>query len=36
MREQKLDEKAGLKILAKERGLSKSEAYREVQRRRNR
>jgi 16S rRNA (cytidine1402-2'-O)-methyltransferase len=36
MREHKLDEKAGLKILAKERGLSKSEAYREVQRRRNR
>ncbi|HEY5029606.1 MAG TPA: 16S rRNA (cytidine(1402)-2'-O)-methyltransferase [Candidatus Angelobacter sp.] len=36
MREQKLDEKAGLKILAKERGLSKSEVYREVQRRRNR
>ena len=36
MREQKLDEKAGLKVLAKERGLSKSEAYREVQRRRGR
>jgi 16S rRNA (cytidine1402-2'-O)-methyltransferase len=36
MREQKLDEKAGLKVLAKERGLSKSEAYRELQRRRNR
>jgi 16S rRNA (cytidine1402-2'-O)-methyltransferase len=35
MREQKLDEKAALKLLAKERGLSKSEAYREVQRRRN-
>jgi 16S rRNA (cytidine1402-2'-O)-methyltransferase len=33
MREQKLDEKAGLKVLAKERGLSKSEAYRELQRR---
>ncbi|MCU1256723.1 MAG: hypothetical protein JWM83_3022 [Candidatus Angelobacter sp.] len=32
MREQKLDEKAGLKVLAKERGLSKSEAYRELQR----
>jgi len=32
MREQHLDEKAALKILAKERGLSKSEAYREVQR----
>jgi 16S rRNA (cytidine1402-2'-O)-methyltransferase len=36
MRDQKLDEKAGLKVLAKERGLSKSEAYREVQRRRTR
>lgn len=36
MREQKLDEKAGLKILAKERGLSKSEAYRELQRLRRR
>jgi 16S rRNA (cytidine1402-2'-O)-methyltransferase len=36
MHEQKLDEKAGLKILARERGLSKSEAYREVQRRRGR
>ena len=36
MREQKLDEKAGLKVLAKERGLSKSEAYRELQRRRSR
>ena len=34
MREHRLDEKAGLKILAKERGLSKSEAYRELQRRR--
>ncbi|HLK52898.1 MAG TPA: 16S rRNA (cytidine(1402)-2'-O)-methyltransferase, partial [Candidatus Angelobacter sp.] len=33
MREQKLDEKVGLKVLAKERGLSKSEAYRELQRR---
>jgi 16S rRNA (cytidine1402-2'-O)-methyltransferase len=32
MREQKIDEKAALKILAKERGLSKSEAYRELQR----
>jgi 16S rRNA (cytidine1402-2'-O)-methyltransferase len=32
MREQKLDEKAALKILAKERGLAKSEVYREVQR----
>ena len=30
--EQKLDEKAGLKVLAKERGLSKSEVYRELQR----
>jgi 16S rRNA (cytidine1402-2'-O)-methyltransferase len=36
MREQKLDEKAGLKVLAKERGLSKSEVYRELQRRRGR
>jgi 16S rRNA (cytidine1402-2'-O)-methyltransferase len=36
MREQKLDEKAGLKVLAKERGLSKSEAYRELQRRKSR
>jgi 16S rRNA (cytidine1402-2'-O)-methyltransferase len=32
MREHELDEKAGLKVLAKERGLSKSEAYRELQR----
>ncbi|HEX9254929.1 MAG TPA: 16S rRNA (cytidine(1402)-2'-O)-methyltransferase, partial [Candidatus Angelobacter sp.] len=32
MREQKMDEKAGLKVLAKERGLSKSEVYRELQR----
>jgi 16S rRNA (cytidine1402-2'-O)-methyltransferase len=32
MHEQKLDEKAGLKVLAKERGLSKSEVYRELQR----
>jgi 16S rRNA (cytidine1402-2'-O)-methyltransferase len=32
MREQKIDEKAALKIIAKERGLSKSEAYRELQR----
>ncbi len=32
MKEQKLDEKAALKVLAKERGLSKSEAYRELQR----
>jgi 16S rRNA (cytidine1402-2'-O)-methyltransferase len=36
MREQKLDEKTGLKVLAKERGLSKSEAYRELQRVRSR
>jgi 16S rRNA (cytidine1402-2'-O)-methyltransferase len=36
MREEKLDEKAALKILAKERGLSKSEVYRELQRRRSR
>jgi 16S rRNA (cytidine1402-2'-O)-methyltransferase len=33
MREQKLDENAALKALAKERGISKSEAYRELQRR---
>jgi 16S rRNA (cytidine1402-2'-O)-methyltransferase len=32
MDEQKLDEKAALKIVAKERGISKSEAYRELQR----
>ncbi len=32
MQEQHLDEKAALKILAKERGLSRSEAYRELQR----
>ena len=36
MREQHLDEKAALKVLAKERGLSKSEAYRELQRRKRR
>src|SRR5689334_6635826 len=36
MREQKIDEKAALKIVAKERGLSKSEAYGELQRRKNR
>jgi 16S rRNA (cytidine1402-2'-O)-methyltransferase len=36
MRERELDEKAGLKILAKERGLSKSEVYRELQRVRKR
>lgn len=33
MREQKLDEKSGLKVLAKETGRSKSELYRELQRR---
>lgn len=32
MREQKLDENASLKALAKEQGISKSEAYRELQR----
>jgi 16S rRNA (cytidine1402-2'-O)-methyltransferase len=32
MQEQKVDEKAALKSLAKERGLSKSEVYRELQR----
>jgi 16S rRNA (cytidine1402-2'-O)-methyltransferase len=32
MRAQKLDEKAALKVLAKEMGLPKSEAYRELQR----
>jgi 16S rRNA (cytidine1402-2'-O)-methyltransferase len=32
MREQNVDEKAALKVLAKERGVSKSEVYREVQR----
>ncbi len=32
MAEQKLDEKAALKKVAKERGISKSEAYRELQR----
>jgi 16S rRNA (cytidine1402-2'-O)-methyltransferase len=32
MREQELDEKAALKVVAKERGLSKSDAYRELQR----
>jgi 16S rRNA (cytidine1402-2'-O)-methyltransferase len=36
MREQKVDEKAALKILAKESGLSKSEVYRELQRVRSR
>lgn len=32
MREEKIDEKAALKKVAKERGVSKSEAYRELQR----
>ena len=32
MREQKLDENTALKVLAKERSISKSEAYRELQR----
>ena len=32
MREQNVDEKAALKLLAKERGVSKSEVYRELQR----
>src|SRR5215469_114271 len=32
MREQKLDQNAALKVLAKEQGISKSEAYRELQR----
>jgi 16S rRNA (cytidine1402-2'-O)-methyltransferase len=32
MRDQNLDEKAALKVLAKERGLAKSELYRELQR----
>jgi 16S rRNA (cytidine1402-2'-O)-methyltransferase len=32
MAEEKLDEKAALKKVAKERGVSKSEAYRELQR----
>ena len=36
MREQKVDENAALKVLAKERGISKSEAYRELQRLRKR
>jgi 16S rRNA (cytidine1402-2'-O)-methyltransferase len=34
MREDKVDEKAALKKVAKERGISKSEAYRELQQRR--
>jgi 16S rRNA (cytidine1402-2'-O)-methyltransferase len=32
MAEEELDEKAALKRVAKERGISKSEAYRELQR----
>ena len=32
MAEEKVDEKAALKKVAKERGVSKSEAYRELQR----
>lgn len=36
MCEQKIDEKTALKVVAKERGLSKSEAYRELQRIRSR
>jgi 16S rRNA (cytidine1402-2'-O)-methyltransferase len=36
MKEQELDEKAALKVIAKERSLSKSEAYRELQRVRSR
>jgi 16S rRNA (cytidine1402-2'-O)-methyltransferase len=36
MHEQKVDEKAALKILARERGFSKSEIYRELQRLRGR
>jgi 16S rRNA (cytidine1402-2'-O)-methyltransferase len=32
MREQKIDENAALKVVAKEQGISKSEAYRELQR----
>jgi hypothetical protein len=34
MRVEKVDEKAALKKVAKERGISKSEAYREWQQRR--
>ncbi len=36
MKDQKLDEKAALKALAKEQGLSKSEVYRQLQRKKNR
>jgi len=32
MESERLDEKAALKVLAKEQGLSKSELYRELQR----
>jgi 16S rRNA (cytidine1402-2'-O)-methyltransferase len=32
MAEEKIDEKSALKKVAKERGISKSEAYRELQR----
>ena len=35
MREQKVDEKAAMKALAKERGVSKSEVYRDLQRRKD-
>ena len=35
MREQKLDEKSALKVVAKEQGLSKSEVYRELQRKKS-
>ena len=34
MAEEKIDEKAALKRVAKERGVSKSEVYREIQRNR--
>jgi len=35
MREQSVDEKSALKLLAKERGVSKSEVYRDLQRRKD-
>lgn len=35
MREQNMDEKGALKVLAKERGVSKSEVYRDLQRRKD-
>jgi len=35
MREERLDEKNALKKVARERGISKSEAYREIQRERS-